>query len=104
MYVIKFAICIQKWMELLSVIKGPWTLNCFMYGVSASVHKQRQQENVFNQCYQLLTPNFTTLNAKCILWKILPYSDKRKQLLKMKFLVNEQNVSVMYIDINAISL
>ena len=32
---------------------------------------------------------------------ILPYSDKRKQLLKMKFLVNEQNVSVMYIDINA---
>ena len=34
----------------------------------------------------------------------LPYSDKRKQLLKMKFLVNEQNVSVMYIDINAISL
>ena len=37
---------------------------------------------------------------------ILPYSDKRKQLLKMKFLVNEQNVSVMYmnIDINAISI
>ena len=34
---------------------------------------------------------------------ILPYNDKRKQLLKMKFLVNEQNVSVMYIDINAIS-
>ena len=34
----------------------------------------------------------------------LPYTDKRKQLLKMKFLVNEQNVSVMYIDINAISL
>ena len=35
---------------------------------------------------------------------ILPYSDKRKQLLKMTFLENEQNVSVMYIDINAISL
>ena len=34
----------------------------------------------------------------------VPYSDKRKQLLKMAFLVNEQNVSVMYIDINAISL
>ena len=34
----------------------------------------------------------------------LPYSDKRKQLLKMKFLVNEQNVSGLYIDINAISL
>ena len=33
----------------------------------------------------------------------MPYSDKRKQLLKMKFLVNEQNVSVMYTDINAIS-
>ena len=31
-------------------------------------------------------------------------SDKRKQLMKMKFLVNEPNVSVMYIDINAISL
>ena len=30
------------------------------------------------------------------------YSDKRKQLLKMTFLVNEQNVSVMYIDINAL--
>ena len=29
------------------------------------------------------------------------YSDKRKQILKIKFLVNEQNVSVMYIDINA---
>ena len=35
---------------------------------------------------------------------ILPYSDKRKQLLKMTILVNEQNVSVMYIDINTISL
>ena len=33
----------------------------------------------------------------------LLYSDKRKQLLKMTFLVNEQNASVMYIDINAIS-
>ena len=29
---------------------------------------------------------------------------QRKQLLKIKFLVNEQNVSVMCIDINAISL
>ena len=38
--------------------------------------------------------------GKCI----LPYSDKRKQLLKMTFLVNEQNVYVTYIDINAISL
>ena len=35
---------------------------------------------------------------------ILPYSDKRKQLLKMTFLINEQNVSVMYIDISAIKL
>ena len=35
---------------------------------------------------------------------LLNYSDKKKQLLKMKFLVNEQNVSVMYIDIDAISL
>ena len=34
----------------------------------------------------------------------LPYSDKWKQLLKMKFLLNELNVTVMYIDINAISL
>ena len=34
---------------------------------------------------------------------VLPYSDKRKQLLKMKFFINEQNVSVMYSDINAIS-
>ena len=33
----------------------------------------------------------------------LPYSDKRTQLLKITFLVNEQNVSVMYIEINAIS-
>ena len=33
----------------------------------------------------------------------LPYSDKRKQLLKMTFLGNEQSVSVMYIDSNAIS-
>ena len=40
-------------------------------------------------------------------WSILPYSDKhdkRKQLLKVKCFVNEQNVFVMYIDINAISL
>ena len=35
---------------------------------------------------------------------IPPYSDKRKQLSKMMFLINEQNVSVMYIDINAVSL
>ena len=35
----------------------------------------------------------------------LPYSDKREQLLKMTFLVNEHNVwSVIYIDINAIPL
>ena len=34
----------------------------------------------------------------------LPYSDKREQLLKITRLVNEQNVSVTYIDINAISL
>ena len=34
----------------------------------------------------------------------LPYSDKRKQLLKIIFSVNEQNVTVMFIDINAISL
>ena len=27
----------------------------------------------------------------------LPYSDKRKQLSNMTFLINEQNVSVMYI-------
>ena len=42
-------------------------------------------------------------HAKCNGICILPYSDKRKQLLKMKFLVNEQNVSVMYIGIDAIS-
>ena len=42
-----------------------------------------------------------------LLQAILPYSEKRKQLLKMTFLINEQNVSVVYIvhiDINAISL
>ena len=34
---------------------------------------------------------------------MLSYSDKRKQLLKITFLINEQNVSViMYIGINAI--
>ena len=37
------------------------------------------------------------------IYAILPYSNKRKQLWKMKFLVNEQNVSVVHIDINAIS-
>ena len=35
---------------------------------------------------------------------ILPYCDKRKQLLEIIFLANDQHVSVMYIDINAISL
>ena len=34
---------------------------------------------------------------------VLPYSDKRKQLLKITFLVSKQNVSLIYIDINAIS-
>ena len=44
-----------------------------------------------------------------MLWKwncmesTLPYSDKRKQLSKITFLVNEQNMNVMCIDINAIS-
>ena len=43
------------------------------------------------------------LNAFCNkTLHILLYSDKRKQLLKMSFLVNVQNVSVMYIDNNAI--
>ena len=32
---------------------------------------------------------------------LLPYNVKRKQLLKMIFLVNEQDVSVIYIGINA---
>ena len=40
----------------------------------------------------------------CIFMVILPYSDKRTQLLKITILVNEQTVSVMYIDINAVSL
>ena len=42
---------------------------------------------------------------RCIWWENTHknlYSDKRKQLLKMKFLVNEQNVSVMCIDITEI--
>ena len=30
--------------------------------------------------------------------QFLPYFDKRKQFLKMKFFVNEQNVSVMFIE------
>ena len=47
--------------------------------------------------------NQITLNQQISFINILPYSDKRKQLLKMTFLVNEQNVSVMYIHINAIS-
>ena len=55
-------------------------------------------------------------DSTCSLWSCLVslyiiakqtllYNDKRKQLLKMTFLVNEQKVSVMYmyIDINAIS-
>ena len=38
-----------------------------------------------------------------ILGKILlPYSVKRKQVMEVVFLVYEQNVSVIYIDINAI--
>ena len=34
---------------------------------------------------------------------MLPYFDKRKQVMKVVFLINEQNVSVIYIDINATS-
>ena len=47
---------------------------------------------------------YTSYSDRLTEVSILPYSDKRKQLLKMTFLVNEQNVSVMYIDIIAISL
>ena len=36
--------------------------------------------------------------------RFLPYSDKRTQLLEMTFLISEHHVSIMYIDINAISL
>ena len=39
-----------------------------------------------------------------VVMSILPYNDKRKQLWKMTFPVNDQNVSVMRIDINALSL
>ena len=34
---------------------------------------------------------------------ILPYFGKRKQVTKVKFLVKEQNVSVIYTDVNGIS-
>ena len=34
---------------------------------------------------------------------LLPYSAKRKQVMEVVFLVNEQNVSVIYIGITAIS-
>ena len=39
-------------------------------------------------------------NFCCI---ILPYSDKRKQVTKVTFPVKEQNVSVIYTDVNVIS-
>ena len=34
---------------------------------------------------------------------VLPYFDKRQQVMKVLFLINEQNLSVIYIDINVIS-
>ena len=34
---------------------------------------------------------------------MLPYFGKRKQVTKVKFLVKEQNVSVIYTDVNGIS-
>ena len=34
---------------------------------------------------------------------ILPYFGKRKQVTKVTFLVKEQNVSVIYTDVNGIS-
>ena len=52
----------------------------------------------------LIIPMQFLLQVASDVRRISSYSDKRKQLLKMTFLVNEQNVSVMYIDINAISL
>ena len=39
-----------------------------------------------------------------IIGAILPYSEKKEATLEITFPVNEQNVSVVYIDINAISL
>ena len=34
---------------------------------------------------------------------VLPLFDKREQVMQVIFFINERNVSVMYIDINAIS-
>ena len=56
----------------------------------------------YDYCYSLFSKY--TFGQNIHVYITLPYSDKRKQLFKMTFPVNEQNVSVVYIDINAISL
>ena len=49
-------------------------------------------------------PNMPLGLVGTVLWDYTAIQWQKEQLLKMKILVNEQNVSVMYIDINAISL
>ena len=68
---------------------------------------------IYENChfYELLPfvrvgQNWPLVNGS-LFWQIcyqifLPYSDKRKQLTKMTFLVNEQNVSTIYTDINVV--
>ena len=51
--------------------------------------------------FHLFIAYFRNLNLKVL--PILPYFGKRKQVTKVKFLVKEQNVSVIYTDVNGIS-
>ena len=57
-------------------------------------------QEITNAHQMSLGPFFVVRSNICTTF--LPYSDKREKLLKITFLVNEQNVSVMYIDINVI--
>ena len=65
------------------------------------------EKHIF-QAFQIISDFFSqTLSHPCILkfklhnfCNLLPYFGKKKQVTTVKFLVKEQNVSVIFIDIN----
>ena len=69
------------------------SLSSDSFGFSSQIHTNSIQ--IDEESFMSLT----IIESYQRVYSVLPYSDIRKQLLKITFLVNEQNVSVMYIDI-----
>ena len=82
----------------LDVVSGPYFVNALWCKMG------KKKERKKNMVDPILggAPAAPPLDPPLVV-QTVPYNDIRRQLLKMTFLVNEQNVSVMNIDINAIS-